>query len=74
MRRSQSGPTKSTRFRVRKRCYVFSYPRDTTGRVCRLFVANRDRARPIVFLAPLRVLVGRARPVAAPSPTQAHKV
>jgi hypothetical protein len=71
---SQSGATKSEHFGVPRRNHVFSCSRDTSDRICRLPTSYRDRARQILFLAPVRVLVGRSRSVQAQSPTQAHKI
>jgi hypothetical protein len=65
---------KSEHFRVPKCNYVFSYPRDSTGCLCGLHIANKDRARGILFLAPPRVLVERSHAVWAQSQTQAHKL
>jgi len=64
---------KSEHFRVPNCNYVFSDSRDSTGCLCGLHIANKDRARGILFLAPPRVLVGRSHAVWARSQTQAHK-
>src|SRR6516164_3758342 len=71
---SQSGATKSEHFSVPRRNHVFSCSRDTSECICRLPTSYRDRGRQILFLAPVRVLVGRSRSFAAQSPTQAHKI
>jgi hypothetical protein len=64
----------SEHFRVPKCNYVFSDSRHSTGRICRLPISYRDRAREIPFLAPPRVLVGRSHAVWAQSQTQARKL
>ena len=64
---------KSDHSRVPNCNYAFSDSRDSAGCLCGLHIANKDRARGILFLAPPRVLVGRSHAVWAQSQTQAHK-